>query len=100
MIRTILRLLLAAFYAVAGWFHLTSPAPFLRIMPSFVPAPEAVIMLTGLAEFAGAAALAQPWSRPLRRAGAVGGCGGAREAREGARARRRRATTRTSSPSG
>ena len=72
MIRTALRCLLAGSYAVAGWFHLTAPAPFLRIMPGWVPEPETVILLTGLAEFAGAAALAQPWSPPLRRAGAIG----------------------------
>ena len=72
MIRTVLRWLMVLFYAVAGWFHLTAPAPFLRIMPGWVPAPETVILLTGVAELAGAAALAQPWSRPLRRAGAIG----------------------------
>ena len=32
----------------------------------------AVVMLTGLAELAGAVALAQPWSRGLRRAGGIG----------------------------
>ncbi len=72
MIRTVLRLLLALFYAVAGVFHLAAPQPFLRIMPGWVPVPETVIMLTGLAELAGAAALAQPWSRRLREAGGIG----------------------------
>ncbi len=66
------RWLVALAYAVAGVFHLTSPAPFLRIMPGFVPFPDAVILLTGLAEIAGAAALVQPWSRSLRRAGGMG----------------------------
>lgn len=70
--RTIARLLLALFYAVAGWFHLTNPAPFLKITPGWVPMPEAVVWLTGFAELAGAAALAQPWSAPLRRAAGWG----------------------------
>ena len=41
-------------------------------MPAFVPRPELVVLLTGLAEAAGAVALVQPWSRELRRAGGVG----------------------------
>ncbi len=72
MIRAGLRWLLAAFYALAGFAHLADPAPFLAIMPGWVPAPEAVILGTGVAELLGAAALAQPVSIPLRRAGAVG----------------------------
>ena len=59
MIRHILRWLLAAFYAFAGYVHLANPAPFLSIMPTWVPAPEAVVLWTGIAELLGAAALAQ-----------------------------------------
>lgn len=72
MIRAVLRWLLALFYAVAGYFHLTQPASFLQIMPEFVPLPEMVVLGTGIAELLGAAALVQPWSKPLRRAGAIG----------------------------
>lgn len=72
MTRTVARLLLALLYAVAGWFHLTSPAPFLKITPGWVPMPELVVWLTGMAELAGAAGLAQPWSAPLRRAAGWG----------------------------
>lgn len=72
MIRIILRWLLALIYAVAGWLHLSSPTPFLSIMPDWVPMPELVVALTGVAELLGAAALLQPWSPPLRRAGAIG----------------------------
>ena len=71
-LRAALRLLLALFYAVAAWFHLNAPAPFLRIMPPWVPHPEAIVWLTGIAEFCGAAALAQPWSRRLRGVGGMG----------------------------
>lgn len=72
MIRTALRWLLALFYAAAGVIHLASPAPFLGIMPPWVPAPELVVALTGIAELAGAAGLLQPWSAPLRRAAGWG----------------------------
>lgn len=72
MIRTALRLLLAAFYLLAGVIHIAHPAPFLTIMPSWVPHPDAVVFWTGLAELAGAAALAQPFSASLRRMGGLG----------------------------
>ena len=70
--RTILRWLLVTLYLVAGYFHLAHPRPFLGITPHWVPMRPTVILLTGLAEIAGALALAQPWSVPLRRAGAIG----------------------------
>lgn len=72
MIRAALRWLLAAIYAFAGYVHIATPAPFLRIMPPLVPWPEQVVLLTGIAEIAGALALAQPFSKPLRKAGAIG----------------------------
>ena len=72
MIRSASRWLLALFYALAGYLHLVRPEPFLSIMPDWVPAAEAVVWWTGIAELLGAAALAQPWSLDLRKAGAVG----------------------------
>ena len=48
------------------------PAPFVRIVPGFVPWPETVVLWTGLAELLGAVALAQPWSVALRRVGGIG----------------------------
>lgn len=72
MIRTVLRSVLAAFYLLAGVIHLARPAPFLTIMPGWVPAPEAVVLWTGVAEILGAIGLAQPFSLPLRRAAGWG----------------------------
>jgi uncharacterized membrane protein len=72
MTRSALRWLLAAFYALAGYFHLASPAPFMAIMPEWVPWPDAVVFWTGITELLGAAALVQPLSLALRRAGACG----------------------------
>ena len=69
--RSALRWALAAFYMVAGYFHVSAPGPFLKITPQWVPWPDMVIWATGLCELAGAAALLQPWSPGLRRAAGV-----------------------------
>lgn len=67
--RTIARLVLAAAYLVAGIAHLTRPAGFLAITPHWVPAPELVVALTGVAELAGAIGLMIP---RLRGAAGIG----------------------------
>lgn len=69
MIRTGLRWLLALFYFAAGVAHLRSPAGFLAITPDWVPFPEAVVALTGVAEILGSIGLLIPrktlsWARP------------------------------------
>ncbi len=70
--RTTCRWLFALSFAAAGALHLFVAAPFIRIVPTWVPAPALVISLTGIAELLGAAALVQPWSSALRRAGGFG----------------------------
>ncbi|MEE4288596.1 MAG: DoxX family protein [Erythrobacter sp.] len=70
--RPVARVVLAALYALAGAVHLLRPEPFLKVMPAFVPFPEAVVFWTGIAEIAGAIALLQPFSKPLRQAGGIG----------------------------
>ena len=72
MIRLVLRWLLAVFYAFAGVIHLVNPPPFLTITPAWVPAPEAVVWLTGVAEILGAIGLVQPFSQRLRQAAGWG----------------------------
>lgn len=72
MIRTALRWLLAVFYFAAGVIHLVKPAPFLAIMPEWVPAPDAVVLWTGVAEILGAVGLVQPFSVRLRQWAAWG----------------------------
>ena len=69
--RAATRWLLAALYLTAGYFHLARPGPFLGITPQWVPWPEAVVLLTGLAELSAVPALLQPWSKPLRRAAGI-----------------------------
>lgn len=72
MIRTALRLLLAAFYGFAGYMHIAQPGPFLSIMPAAIPYPEVIVFWTGITEILGAIALVQPFSPALRRAGGIG----------------------------
>ena len=66
--RTIARCVLAAAYALAGVAHLTRPTGFVAITPHWVPAPDVVVALTGLAELAGAAGLMIP---PIRHAAGI-----------------------------
>lgn len=61
--------MLAALYALAGVVHLAWPAPFLRIMPDWVPEPTFIVMATGVAELLGAAGLLVP---RFRKAAGIG----------------------------
>lgn len=72
MIRPVMRWVLAAFYFAAGVIHLINPAPFLTITPAWVPAPEAAVLLTGVAEILGSIGLVQPFSLKLRQAAGWG----------------------------
>lgn len=58
--RTALRWLLALVYFAAGVIHIRSPGGFLAITPGWVPFPDEVIFLTGVAEIAGAVGLMVP----------------------------------------
>lgn len=70
--RIALRWPLGALYLIAAWFHLAQPRPFVEVTPLWVPMREEAVFWTGMAEALGALALLQPWSGPLRRAGAIG----------------------------
>jgi uncharacterized membrane protein len=67
--RSIARLVLAAAFLAAGILHIASPTPFLAITPAWVPFAPTVILLTGVAEIAGAVGLILP---RLRRAAGIG----------------------------
>ena len=60
------RLGMAASMVFAGVSHWTMPTPFIQHLPSWVPAAETLILLTGGIEVALGAALLlrQPWRRP------------------------------------
>jgi uncharacterized membrane protein len=70
--RSIVRLILALFYAAAGVLHLITPRPFVSVVPPGVPAPDAVVLLTGIAEIAGALGLLQRRWPAMRRAAGWG----------------------------
>jgi uncharacterized membrane protein len=59
------RLGMAAAMVFAGAAHWTMPTPFIQHLPSWVPAPETLILLTGFIEVALGTALLtrQPWRR-------------------------------------
>lgn len=69
MAKTVLRIILAIFYFAAGIAHLRSPAGFIAITPDWVPFPEFVVLMTGIAEIAGAVGLFIP---RFRKAAGVG----------------------------
>lgn len=57
MARMVMRWIMAAFYLAAGMVHLFHAPAFLPIVPDWVPAPETVILATGVCEIAGAVGL-------------------------------------------
>ncbi|AYO79782.1 MULTISPECIES: DoxX family protein [Sphingobium] len=57
------RTVLALAYAVAGAAHLMRPDGFVAITPRWVPEPQTVVALTGIAELAGAVGLMIPATR-------------------------------------
>ncbi|WP_326838498.1 DoxX family protein [Parasphingorhabdus litoris] len=60
IVRRFFRFLLTAFYLIAGIAHIQSPAGFMAITPDWVPFPQQVVFLTGIAEIAGAIGLLIP----------------------------------------
>jgi uncharacterized membrane protein len=67
--RIIVRGLAAAFIAVAGVFHFLKPEMYLQIMPPYLPAPQLLVAVSGVAEIAGGIGLLIP---SLRRAAGWG----------------------------
>lgn len=56
---------MAAALLFFGIDHLVTPARYLPMMPSFIPAPKEVVLFTGLCEVAGALGLLVPATRRL-----------------------------------
>jgi uncharacterized membrane protein len=69
MTRKIALILAAIFYTIAGTLHFLRPEPYMKIMPPVIPAPLAMIYLSGAAEIAGGLGLLIP---KLRRPAAWG----------------------------
>jgi uncharacterized membrane protein len=55
-----LRKLAGPFFVVAGAMHFIAPRPYRAIVPRWIPAPEAMVAASGVAEIAGGAGLIAP----------------------------------------
>jgi uncharacterized membrane protein len=60
-----MRLMMSAFYLIAGILHVVHSDAFLPIVPGWVPHAQAVVIVTGLCEIAGAISLLTPGLRRL-----------------------------------
>lgn len=59
------RLLLAAFFVIAGILHFLFPEPYIRMVPPQVPWPAVMVWVSGVAEIMGGIGLVLPgWRRP------------------------------------
>jgi uncharacterized membrane protein len=54
---TVLRKLAGPFFIGAGTLHFVRPEPYRAIMPPYIPAPDTMVALSGVAEIAGGAGL-------------------------------------------
>ena len=61
--KSIALVFLAVLFVSAGVFHFVKPEPFVRIVPSFLPFPRALVFISGVAEIAGGLALLVPQLR-------------------------------------
>jgi uncharacterized membrane protein len=59
------RKLAGPFFVFAGVMHFVIPRAYRRIVPPYVPSPEAVVAVSGVAEIVGGAALMVPRRRRL-----------------------------------
>jgi uncharacterized membrane protein len=66
---SIFRFALAALMVSAGVLHFTSPAFFVAIVPAYLPRPELLVQVSGVAEIAGGLGILVP---ATRRAAGIG----------------------------
>lgn len=69
--RTVLRWVLALAMIGVGIDHFVNPAPFVRIVPAWLPAPEFLVYLSGVCEAGLGALLLVPRTRALAGLGLV-----------------------------
>ena len=67
----ILRVGLALLFIAAGANHFISPAPYLAIMPPWLPWPEALVSISGIAEILGGLGLLFARTRKLAALGLI-----------------------------
>ena len=66
-----LRLLLAVAMVAVGVLHFVHPAGFVRIVPPYLPAPLALVLISGAAEILGGLGLLIPRTRRLAAFGLI-----------------------------
>ncbi len=66
-----LRGALAALFIVSGLLHLLRPSLYLPIMPPYLPYPNEMILVSGVAELAGGVGLLFPPTRRVARYGLI-----------------------------
>jgi uncharacterized membrane protein len=59
----VIRKLAGPFFVFAGVMHFVKPKLYVRIVPPYIPAAEAMVYASGVAEIAGGAGLMHPRSR-------------------------------------
>lgn len=59
-LRVVLRWLLAAGFVTTGALHFSAADVFVRVMPPYLPYPRALVLLSGVAEIAGALGVLVP----------------------------------------
>jgi uncharacterized membrane protein len=64
-LKTVLRWVLTVFMTVAGLNHFLAPAPYVAMMPAALPAPLALVYISGVAEILGGLGLILPATRRL-----------------------------------
>lgn len=69
MIAKLLRIFLGGLFIFAGVMHFVRPAAFISAVPEFLPFPDALVYISGVAEIAGGIGLL--WER-TRRYAAIG----------------------------
>ena len=55
--------LVAAIFVVAGVLHLVKPAPYIRTMPPWLPAPATLVLVSGVCQILGGAGVLLPSTR-------------------------------------
>ena len=65
MSRAVALWVLAAFFVVAGANHFLNPVPYRTMMPPYLPWPEGLIIVSGVAEIAGGLGILIPRTRWL-----------------------------------
>jgi uncharacterized membrane protein len=67
----VLRAVLAVAMVVVGVLHFATPEPFVRIVPAWLPAPLALVLVSGAFEILGGVGLLVPRTRNLAGLGLV-----------------------------